>query len=251
MAMEAAVGRVGALEAEIQRLQARITELQHEKAEVEAFAAVAAHELLTPVVMMDACAEAVAERLDATAHPDSCRDLETMRRGAARARLLAETLLHQARSRGREVQRHPIDLDEVLRECRVLLGAEIRARNAVMRVAELPEILGEETLISSLFGNLLHNALKYGPREGAEIVVDATREPVGWRFSVRSQGPTIPVAERESIFAPYRRGVGERRARGAGLGLAICRSIVERHGGEIGVGPAPGGGNCFSFTLPG
>jgi len=71
-----------------------------------------------------------------------------------------------------------------------------------------------------------------------------------WRLIVEDQGKGIPASERERIFEPYYRGAGERRARGAGLGLAICRYIVERHGGHIGVAPAPGGGNRFWFTLP-
>ena len=67
---------------------------------------------------------------------------------------------------------------------------------------------------------------------------------------MQSQGPTIPAADRERIFGRYHRGRGERRARGAGLGLTICRHIVERHGGQIGVTAADRGANRFYFTLP-
>jgi signal transduction histidine kinase len=236
--------------AELGHLRARITELEREKADVEAFAALAAHELLAPVVMMEASAATVADRLDGDAHAESLSDLDAIRRNAARTRLLAETLLHQARSQGRALQRRPVDLNEVVRECLVLLSPEIRARGAEVHVADLPEVVGEQTLLSSVFANLLVNALKYGPRERPAIFVDAAREPVRWRFSVRSDGPPIPVDERERIFTPYHRGRGERRARGMGLGLGICRYIVERHGGQIGVAPAAEGGNRFSFTLP-
>jgi signal transduction histidine kinase len=70
-----------------------------------------------------------------------------------------------------------------------------------------------------------------------------------WRVTVDSDGPPIPLEDSEAIFAPYRRGKHERRMRGAGLGLAICRRIVERHGGAIGVRPRATG-NAFWFTLP-
>ena len=70
-----------------------------------------------------------------------------------------------------------------------------------------------------------------------------------WQLGVESEGEPIPDADRERIFQPYRRGTGERRARGSGLGLSICREIVERHGGELGVMPVEGG-NRFQFTLP-
>ena len=80
--------------------------------------------------------------------------------------------------------------------------------------------------------------------------MDAAAESPGWRFSVQSQGATIPAEDRERIFEPYYRGRGERRARGSGLGLTLSRYIVERHGGQIGVSTANGGDNRFSFTLP-
>jgi signal transduction histidine kinase len=241
---------VGQLQAEIQRLHARISELEREKADVEAFAAEAAHELLAPLVLADAYATAVADDLDEDLHAAARRDLDALRRAAARTRLLVETLLHDARSRGQPLRVQPSDLNVVLRDCLTLLAPEIEARAAVVHGVELPEVLVEEALISSVFTNLLLNALRYGPREQGKIIVDAARDDGHWRISVQSDGPTIPVADRERIFERYHRGRGERRARGAGLGLTICRHIVERHGGQIGVTAANGGANRFYFTLP-
>ena len=238
------------LESELAQLRARVEVLEREKASLETFSAVAAHELLTPVVMIDACAAMVAERLDEALHPESHADLEAMRRGAARTRLLVETLLHHARSQGRAPHLRPVCVDRILGECLTLLRAEIRARHAEVRVEPLPEVLAEEPLLGSLFGNLLANALKYGPRERGTVQVGGAAENGGWRFWVDSQGRPIPGEQREAIFEPYRRGPGERRAHGAGLGLAICRYVVERHDGRIGVAPAPAGGNRFWFTLP-
>jgi signal transduction histidine kinase len=100
-----------------------------------------------------------------------------------------------------------------------------------------------------VFTNLLTNALKYGPRHGGTIAVGAVRVTHGWQLGVESKGEPVPPADRERIFKPYCRGNGERRARGSGLGLSICREIVERHGGKLGVVPVEGG-NRFQFTLP-
>ena len=72
----------------------------------------------------------------------------------------------------------------------------------------------------------------------------------GWRIVVSSEGPTVPLEDRERIFDPFCRGLKERRIEGTGLGLAICRSIVERHGGSIGVQPMRPRGNRFFFTIP-
>lgn len=235
---------------EINRLRERISELEHEKEAVEGFAAVAAHELLTPVVMMDACAATVCDRMDGTLDDDSRRDLDALRRGAARSRLLVETLLHHARAHDRPLQCGPVDTQIVVCECATVLAPELRARNAVIEAGELPRVNAEEVLIGAVFMNLLVNALKYGPRQGGTIQVDDRAEDSLWRFAITSEGPVIPVADRLRIFEPYQRGRGERRVRGGGLGLAICREIVNRHGGSISVAPARGGGNVFSFTLP-
>src|SRR4051794_5406272 len=237
------------LEAENRQLHRRIAELEAEKADVEAFAALAAHELLAPLVLADAYATTVAGRLDEDLHADARRDLEALRRAASRTRLLVETLLHDARSHDRPLQLRAVDLNAVLRECVALLVPEIRVRRAAVQVGELPHACGDEPLISAVFTNLLLNALRYGPHEAGTIQVEATLENGTCRCSVQSTGPAIPPADRERIFARYSRGRGERRARGAGLGLTICRSIVERHGGQIGV-TAAAGINDFHFTLP-
>jgi signal transduction histidine kinase len=237
-------------EMEVARLQARIAELEQEKLDVEAFAAVAAHELLAPVVMMDVYATMVAERLDRVLDVQSRSDLDALRGGAARSRLLVETLLHHARTREADLAQGPVDVATVVRECLALLAPEIHARHADVEVGALPQVRGETPLIGCLFSNLIVNALKYGPRERPRVQVGATREGPAWRFFVQSPGPVIPPEDRERIFEPYQRGRGERRVRGAGLGLSICRSIVERHGGCIGVEPVEGGENRFFFTLP-
>jgi signal transduction histidine kinase len=235
---------------EITKLRARVSQLEREKADVEGFAALAAHELLTPVVMMDACAATVCDELDGTLDPDARRDLDAMRRGAARSRLLVETLLLGARVEDHPLQRRSVDLGVLLADCLALLGPEIRARDAQVVAGPLPTLAVDEALLHAVFMNLLVNALKYGPRIGGVIRVDARREPGSWRFGVESEGDLIPEADSDRIFEPYRRGRGERRAHGTGLGLSICRDVVERHGGRIGVRPGHHGGNRFYFTLP-
>jgi signal transduction histidine kinase len=238
------------LEREVKTLSARVEQLEREKAAVEAFAAVAAHELVEPLVMTEAYVSMVSERLDADQHADSRRDLDALRRGAARMRLLIETLLQDARSAGREIERDPVDLNRLVQECLALLAPEVAARGADVQVETLPTVVGEAVLLSGLFANLLINALKYSPRQSPQIRVRARHEGEACRIEVESSGPTIPVEDRERIFEPFHRGTGERRARGAGLGLATCRRIVERHGGAIGVRAANGSGNVFHFTLP-
>jgi light-regulated signal transduction histidine kinase (bacteriophytochrome) len=238
------------VEREAERLSARVEQLERENAALEAFAGVAAHELVEPLVITEAYATMVADRLDEDEHADSRRDLAVLARTVSRTRLLLEALLHDARSTGQHLPQRAVDLGDVVDQCLELLGPEIDARGASLQVTDLPTVRGNESLLNGLFTNLLMNALKYSPRYGAEIAVHASRNGHGWQISIDSEGPTIAVEDRERIFDPYQRGRGERRARGAGLGLAICRRIVKRHGGHIGVQPANGGGNRFFFTLP-
>jgi signal transduction histidine kinase len=243
---------------EIERLALRVAALEGEKAALEAerallesFAAVAAHELVVPLVMTESYAAMVTERLAGHEHAETRADLRAMSRGAARARLLVEALLHDARSSSRPLQRRRVDAGALVQDCLALLAPELELRETRVEVGELPVVLGEEVLLRSVFVNLLFNALKYSPRQRSLIRVAALREPGEWRFVVESEGPTIPSEDRERIFEPFNRARAERRSRGAGLGLAIMRRIVDRHGGTVGITPANGGsGNRFYFTLP-
>jgi light-regulated signal transduction histidine kinase (bacteriophytochrome) len=238
------------LEREIERLSARIADLEREKASAEAFAALAAHELVEPLVMTEAYTAMVSDRLDAHDHADSLRDLDALSRSAARVRLLVETMLHDARTTGRRLRLEDVDLNVLVADCVTMLAPQIAARGARIEIGELPVVRGEEALLTGVFTNLLANALKYGRREGTVIRISARSENADWRLAVDSEGPAIPVEDRERIFEPFNRGSGERRSRGAGLGLAITRRIVERHGGRVGVTTTNVSGNSFFFTLP-
>ena len=165
-------------------------------------------------------------------------------------RLLVETLLLNARSHGRPLERRPVRLESLVQDSMALLEREIRARDARVLAADLPVVQGDAVMLAAVVNNLLINALRYGPRRGGEVRIEARRHPAQWEISVTSQGPTLSSHDRARIFEPYRRGTHERRVAGAGLGLTICRSFVERHGGTIGVEPADAVGNRFHFTIP-
>jgi chemotaxis family two-component system sensor kinase Cph1 len=238
------------LEHEVERLSARVEELERERAAAQGFAAIAAHELLQPLVMTEAYATMVIESVAEGRYEEGIADLEVMRRSAARVRRLIETLLHDARAVERRLEITEINLGAVVDNCLLLLAEELQSRRAQVDVEPLPTVLGEEVLLSGVFSNLFLNAIKYTPRDRTKIRVASRRREGAWELSVESNGPTIPPEDRERIFQPFRRGTGERRASGSGLGLTICRNIVLRHGGRIGVVPANGSGNRFWFTIP-
>ena len=238
------------LEAEVERLSARVGELEEDKARVEMFAAVAAHELIEPLVLTEAYTSILSDRLHAPEHAASRADLETIGRAVSRLRLLTESVLREARSRTHPLERSPVSVDALVADCVKILAPEIAARDSRLQVDDLPDARADEALLGGVFSNLLINALKYSPRSGARIRVGGTAEPTGPRYFVESEGPTISEGDRERIFDSFERGTNERRAHGAGLGLSTCRQIVARHGGEIGVEPVARGGNRFFFTLP-
>jgi signal transduction histidine kinase len=238
------------LREEYARLRERVLVLEDEKRELQSFAALAAHELLEPIIMADACAQMVLDRLP-DEDPDSIEDLLALTRGLARARILVESLLQETAAPAARLAKQPVDLDLVVKDTLELLKPEVVARKAKVGSGRLPIVQGDEALLSALMKNLIINALKYGPRTNGKIAVSSERrDGVVW-VSVASEGPPIPAANRQTVFQPFRRGQGERRARGTGLGLTICQRIVQRHGGRIELRPGEDGtGNVFSFSLP-
>jgi signal transduction histidine kinase len=246
------------LEADVARLSGRVEELERELEEsraqaekLERFAAMAAHEVLKPLVMTEAFATMIAERGGHGLDLDTRRDVDTLIRISSRMRVLVEAMLMDARPDQQPLQRQAVDVSKILNDCVEMLGAEIRAREVKVDVDPMPVVPGDAALLTGVFGNLLSNALQYGPREGGEIQISAERSEAGWTFSVESPGPPIPERDRQRIFEPWQRGWGERRSRGVGLGLAIVRQVVERHGGQVGVtSPPNASANRFFFTLP-
>ena len=246
------------LESEVVRLAGRVEELEAEleesraqSARLERFAAMAAHEVLKPLVMTEAFATMIAERGGHGLDLETRRDVDTLIRISSRMRVLVEAMLMDARPDREPLQRQAVDVSKILNDCVQMLGAEIRAREVRVDVDPMPVVPGDAALLTGVFGNLLSNALQYGPRQGGEIQVSAERSEAGWTFTVDSPGPPIPELDRQRIFEPWQRGWGERRARGVGLGLAIVRQVVERHGGQVGVTAATSErGNRFFFTLP-
>lgn len=241
--------RPRALESQVERLAVQVARLEQDKSNMEAFAAVAAHELFEPLVMIEAYAAMASDRLNADSDHAVLADLDEIGRAVARLRRLVETVLHDARSSGTPLSKRDVDCNRLVAEVTALLRPEIEARGARVDAGDLPRVSGEEALLRGLFTNLIGNALKYGPRSGGVISISAEREPEQWRLSFRDDGTPITEDEQGRIFEPFQRGRRERRARGAGLGLTICRQIVERHGGRIGVAAGPPG-NVFFFTLP-
>lgn len=144
----------------------------------------------------------------------------------------------------------PVDTSTALKHALANLHAVIHENEAVVTSDPLPRVLGNESLLSRLFQNLIGNAIKFRRDEPPRVHVAAEQADGVWQFSIRDNGIGIDSEHHEKIFAPLQRLHAESTFPGTGIGLAACRSIVERHGGRIWVESEKARGSVFHFTIP-
>jgi signal transduction histidine kinase len=143
-----------------------------------------------------------------------------------------------------------VEMDEVLEAAKAALGACIRTSGASITCAGLPRIRGNSVALSRVFQNLLSNAIKYRREAPPAIHIGCRRSGPEWVFSVTDNGIGIGATDRTRIFAAFKRLHPQTAFEGSGLGLTICRRIVELHGGHIWLRSSSGRGSTFCFTLP-
>jgi len=143
----------------------------------------------------------------------------------------------------------PVRMDVILRTVLAGLDKELRDNNAEVTYGQLPSVRGDADRLADLLKNLLRNALRHRGEAPPRVRVTAEEQSNAWMLAVRDDGPGIEAAYLESIFKPFERLHGRERE-GPGLGLAICRAIVQRHGGSIWAESEAGKGCTFRFTLP-
>jgi light-regulated signal transduction histidine kinase (bacteriophytochrome) len=171
--------------------------------------------------------------------------------GAQRMRNLIDALLTYSRITRRGGKLKPIDLNTVFSQVLLNLSAAIEESHAEVSKDPLPAASGDETQLLQLLQNLIGNALKYSkPDTPPRVHVSATKEGRNYVFSVRDNGIGIEPEYYEKIFQIFQRLHLRGAYEGTGIGLALCKRIVERHGGRIWVESTPGEGSIFYFTIP-
>jgi signal transduction histidine kinase len=143
----------------------------------------------------------------------------------------------------------PVRMDVILRTVLAGLDQELRANNAEVIYSGLPSVLGDPDRLADLLKNLIQNALRHRGSAPPRICITAEKQADHWRLAVKDNGPGIEPPYLETVFKPFERLHGRERE-GPGLGLAICRAIIERHGGNLWADCEPGSGCTFRFTLP-
>ncbi len=234
---------------DISQLKAREEELKRSNRELEQFAYVASHDLQEPLRMVASYTELLAERYGGKLDEKADKYIHYASDGARRMQRMVSDLLAFSRvaTQGRALE--PLDSARPWTDAMRLLQGRIDSSQAELEVGPLPVVLGDAAQLRQLFQNLLSNALKFRGEEPPRIRVEARRRGAYWEFSLADNGIGLDMRFSERIFQMFQRLHEQGRYEGSGIGLAIAKRIVERHGGKLWVESAPGAGTTFLFTL--
>jgi signal transduction histidine kinase len=214
------------------------------------FTSTTVHHLREPVRMLGVYTEMLRPQAETQLSSEAVRSIEFLHKAALQMQKLLDGLAEFAFATHRPGRAHrKVRLDLPLRQALLRMNAEIKSADARVSHADLPEVWGDPDRLELVFQHLIGNALRYRKDRISAIDVSAKSDADKWIVQVSDNGPGVPAEFREKIFEPYTRLHGSELP-GNGLGLAVCREIVEGLGGIIWVESGPDGGAIFCFTLP-
>ena len=238
------------LQALNQNLEKRSEELARSNADLKQFAYVASHDLQEPLRMVSSYLQLLEKRYEGKLDADADEFIAYAVDGATRMSRLIHDLLEYSRVGTRGKPFEATDCGEACDEALDNLKTAIEESGAEVTRDSLPTVLVDQQQLIQLFQNLLGNAIKFRGEEAPTVHISAEENHNQWKFSVRDNGIGIDPEYAERIFVIFQRLHGMSEYPGTGIGLAICKKIVERHGGKIWMESQPGKGSTFYFTLP-
>lgn len=231
-------------------IREKALELSRSNADLEQFAYVASHDLKEPLRMISNYIDLLGEKLSPSFDEQTTKYMGYVREGASRMQSLISDLLLYSRAGHGEFEKKECDLRDIVDESIENLKAQISETQADVRVGALPRLPVNRSMLMQLFQNLIGNAIKFH-REAVPIVeVCAHRSGGEWIVSVQDNGMGIDPKYFGRIFVLFQRLHSRAKYPGTGIGLALCKKIVERHGGRIWVESVEGQGSKFSFSIP-
>lgn len=225
-------------------------DLRRSNEELEQFAYVASHDLQEPLRMVTSYLQLIEQRYGERLDDDAREFIGYAVDGASRMKTLINDLLAYSRIQRSQAEFEPVALESVLEQARYNLQLSIEDTGAVITHDPLPEVQANPLQMTQLFQNLIGNALKFRDDRTPEIHIGVKRERGYWHFSVKDNGIGIESEYLERIFLIFQRLHGRQEYPGTGIGLAICKKIVDKHGGQIYAESTPGEGTTFHFTIP-
>jgi signal transduction histidine kinase len=220
-----------------------ITAQRRMEAELRNYAGVVAHDLNEPLAGIELLVRLLERR---AGEPPPAAVLQRLRASTERARALIDGVLVHARAGELTVER--VALGRLAAEVAEDVGPSLEAAGATLEIGELPEVDGDPVQLRRVLQNLIGNALKFRGDASPRVEVSAVRGGEHWFVTVRDNGVGVDPDQASRVFEMFFRATDA--ADGVGIGLAVCRRIVEAHGGRIWVEAADGGGSAFRFTLP-
>jgi PAS domain S-box-containing protein len=238
------------LAAQAEELARQAEELARSNADLEQFAYVASHDLQEPLRMVTAYTQLLAERYKGKLDENADKFIGYAQDGAVRMQVLIRDLLAFSRIGRKEDAVRSVDCGTVLEEVKQVLASAIEESGAVITCGELPKVNAVHTQMVQLFQNLIGNAIKFRGKNPPAISVTVEKNDSEHRFSVSDNGIGIAPEYAANIFVIFQRLHARAEYPGNGIGLAICKKIVEHYGGKIWVESQPDAGSIFHFTLP-
>ncbi|MFZ1841614.1 MAG: ATP-binding protein [Nitrospira sp.] len=232
-----------------QKLEESVAELGRSNADLQQFAYVASHDLQEPLRMVSSYTQLIARRYKGKLDADADEFIAFAVDGANRMQRLILDLLAYSRVNTAGRQFEPTAMETVLKAALNNLTNAVKESQAVITHDPLPAVMGDDKQLAQLFQNLLSNAVKFGGAQPPRIHISAKQTDGEWLFSVRDHGIGLDPQYADRIFVIFQRLHTRAEYPGTGIGLAICKKIVERHGGRIWVESELGKGATFYFTL--
>lgn len=226
----------------------RIDRLTRSNDDLYQFAYLAAHELQAPLVTIDGFLSLLHGKYGSQLPEEANLWVGETVAAAGRMRSVIHALLTLSRVDSQEIIFEPTDSRAALEEALKSLKPIIEERNALIEIGDLPELKAEPTLLMLLFQNLIGNALKFS--EAPAIKIAATQNESGWLFSVADNGVGFDMKYVDQLFNRFKRLHAKAQYPGTGLGLALCKRIIERHGGKIWAQSECDIGTTIFFTIP-
>jgi signal transduction histidine kinase len=233
-----------------EELERQAGELERANGELKEFAYVASHDLSEPLRSISGFVQLLAERYRGRLDSEADEFIDFVLDGTERMRHLIDDLLAYSRVGSRPLELETVDCFSILARVDLDLRRIITEANASIEISELPTVRADPDQLERLFENLISNAVKFRGPQPPKVRVFAEREGPEWRFSVIDNGIGIEPRQAERVFNVFQRLHARSEYTGTGIGLSICKRIVERHGGRIWVEQAEGGGSAFRFTIP-